>query len=200
MNLDGGTMEREPASTPGVDQRLGSTIAEATQQVADQTRRPRLRPPKNRVSPRAIWYWAVRALASWIVVVVVQIIWLMSAADNQHTLHLVGLAATGVIALVHVIVMPQWRYRVHRWEVTPQAMYTQAGWLHQEQRIAPVSRIQTIDSERGVFEQMFDLANLTVTTASAAGPLKIHGLDYATAQALVDQLTADVQATTGDAT
>jgi membrane protein YdbS with pleckstrin-like domain len=101
---------------------------------------------------------------------------------------------------VHSIVMPQWRYRVHRWEVAPQAVYTRAGWLHQESRIAPISRIQTVDSERGPLEQLFGLANVTVTTASAAGPLEIHGLDRDTAQRLVDDLTTAAQATRGDAT
>jgi membrane protein YdbS with pleckstrin-like domain len=79
-------------------------------------------------------------------------------------------------------------------------VYTRYGWLNQESRIAPISRIQTVDSERGPFEQLFGLANVTVTTASAAGPIKIHGLDKATAQRLVDDLTANTQATRGDAT
>jgi hypothetical protein len=96
--------------------------------------------------------------------------------------------------------MPRWRYRVHRWEVGPGAVYTRAGWVHQEARIAPISRIQTVDSERGPLEQLFGLANVTVTTASAAGPLKIHGLDRATAERLVDDLTTAAQATRGDAT
>ena len=96
--------------------------------------------------------------------------------------------------------MPRWRYRVHRWEVTPEAVYTQSGWFDQERRIAPISRIQTVDSERGPLEQLFKLANVTVTTASAAGPLKIHSLDRATAQRLMDELTTRTQATPGDAT
>jgi membrane protein YdbS with pleckstrin-like domain len=96
--------------------------------------------------------------------------------------------------------MPRWRYRVHRWEATDQAVYTQSGWLNQERRIAPVSRIQTVDTERGPFEQLFGLSNVTVTTASAAGPLKIHGLDRDTAERLVAELTTNTQAERGDAT
>ena len=77
--------------------------------------------------------------------------------------------------------MPQWRFRVHRWEATAEAVYTQAGWFNQERRVAPVSRIQTVDSERGPFEQLFGITKVTITTASAAGPLTIHGLDQDTA-------------------
>jgi membrane protein YdbS with pleckstrin-like domain len=158
-----------------------------------------LRPPRHRVSPRARLYWAVRALAGWLVPFAVEIVW-MIVDDANLGRHVAGLVATAVVAAVHVTVMPQWRYRVHRWESTPEAVYTQSGWFNQERRIAPVSRIQTVDSERGPFEQLFGLANVTVTTASAAGPIKIHGLDRETAQRLVDDLTSNTQATRGDAT
>jgi len=96
--------------------------------------------------------------------------------------------------------MPQWRYRVHRWENTDQAVYTQTGWFTQERRIAPISRIQTVDSEFGVLERLFRLANVTVTTASAAGPIRIHGLAVDDASRLVAQLTSTTAATPGDAT
>jgi uncharacterized protein len=158
-----------------------------------------LRPPRHLVSRRALVYWATRALAGWLVPIAVEIGW-MVLDDGHRTLHVAGLVATLVLAAAHVSIMPQWRFRVHRWESTPQAVYTQSGWFDQERRIAPVSRIQTVDTERGPLEQLFGLANVTVTTASAAGPLKIHGLDHETARRLVDELTEGTQAERGDAT
>ncbi|MFC4108726.1 PH domain-containing protein [Micromonospora zhanjiangensis] len=157
-----------------------------------------LRPPRNRVSRKAVAYWFVRALVGWLVITAIQVIWLIGESDLLP--HLIGLAVTAVLAAVHLAVMPWWRYRVHLWEATDEAIYTQSGWFNQERRIAPVSRIQTVDSKRGPLEQVFGLANVTVTTASAAGPLKIDGLDRGTADRLVDELTANTQATTGDAT
>jgi uncharacterized protein len=159
----------------------------------------RLRAPQHRVSPRAVRYWAARALAGWLVVAAVQVVWLLSD-DGGGAIHTILFVATAALACAHVAVMPRWRYRVHRWEAAPTAVYTQTGWLDQERRIAPVSRIQTVDTERGPLEQVFGLANVTVTTASAAGPLKIRGLDSDTADRLVDELTAAAQAAPGDAT
>jgi len=49
-------------------------------------------------------------------------------------------------------------------------------------------------------EQLFSLANVTVTTASMAGPLSIHGLDRATAEGLVAELTEVTSRSEGDAT
>lgn len=138
-------------------------------------------------------------MAGWLVLLAAQVVWMLADRSDPSP-HIAGLAATAVLAAVHVTVMPLWRFRVHRWEATPEAVYTQSGWFNQERRIAPVSRIQTVDSERGPFEQLFGLANVTVTTASAAGPLKIHGLDRDAAQRLVDELTQGTQAERSDAT
>lgn len=159
---------------------------------------PDLRPPRNRVSRRAIGYWTVRALLGWLVVAALQVVWLINV--DSRAAHVGGLVATGLLAAAHLLVMPQWRFRVHLWEATPEAIYTQSGWFNQERRVAPVSRIQTVDSKRGPLEQLFGLANVTVTTASAAGPIKIDGLDKGTARNLVEDLTATAQATPGDAT
>ena len=158
-----------------------------------------LRDPAHLVSPRAITYWTVRSIPLWVLVIAGQLFWFWSARD--HTLlRVTALVLTLLDAAVHLIVMPRWRYRVHRWEVTPTAVYTQSGWLSQERRIAPISRVQTVDIKRGPFEQMFGLARVTVTTASAAGPLNIEGLDRDTAEGLVAELTEVTSQTAGDAT
>jgi len=158
-----------------------------------------LRPPRLLVSPRAIPYWLVRAVPGWIVVGGIEAIWWSQDTVHERA-HLIAAIVTAVIAVAHLAIMPRWRYRVHRWETTEHAVYTQSGWFNQERRIAPISRIQTVDSQRGPFEQMFRLANVTVTTASAAGPLHIRGLDRDVARQLVDELTVIVEASEGDAT
>ena len=159
----------------------------------------RLRAPTNLVSPRARWYWAVRALLGWIVALIVEVaIWV--AAPGSVLGHAVVLTLTVILATAHLAVMPQWRYRIHRWETTDTAVYTQSGWFTQERRIAPIARVQTVDTQRGPFEQLFGLANVTVTTASAAGPLEIRGLALDTATALVEELTVRAQTAAGDGT
>ena len=106
----------------------------------------------------------------------------------------------GVVLAAYVVGMPLWRYAVHRWEVTDTAVYTQTGWWVRERRIAPMSRIQTVDHVEGVIARLFRLATVTVTTASAAGALGIEGLDRDVARRLVDELTVKADAVEGDAT
>ncbi len=159
-----------------------------------------LREPTERVSRRTILMWTVEALVVAAVLLTGQVVWWFVDSAPSRTPHWVVAAAWLVGAAAYAVVMPRWRYRVHRWESTPRAVYTQTGWLWQERRIAPLSRVQTVDLERGPVAQLLGLASVTVTTASAAGPVRIHGLDLPVATALVQALTAATAAETDDAT
>src|SRR5450759_2306604 len=99
-------------------------------------------------------YWTLRAALVWTLVLAGELFWL-SSSRNHSALRAAIPALTVLFAAAHVIVMPRWRYRVHRWEVTSTAVYTQSGWLVQERRIAPLSRVQTVDTARGPLEQLF---------------------------------------------
>jgi len=55
-------------------------------------------------------------------------------------------------------IRPWVRFRVHRWEVTGEAVYTLTGWLTRTWTLVPISRIQTVDVTRGVLQQLFGLA------------------------------------------
>ncbi|GAA4434607.1 PH domain-containing protein [Actinokineospora soli] len=156
-----------------------------------------MRAPANLVSKRAVLHWTLRAGVGWVVVLGGLGIWYALAGFAWQG---VVLAVLGAVAVVHVAVMPTWRYRVHRWETTPEAVFTRAGWVNQEWRLAPVSRIQTVDTARGPLQQALGLATVTVTTASAAGPVKIEGLDADVAARIVDELAATTQVVPGDAT
>jgi membrane protein YdbS with pleckstrin-like domain len=144
--------------------------------------------PANPPSRKAPLAWAIGAAIPWLILAVAQLVWFVT--DNRLTvLHIAAAAVTAVGVVVFVVIVPLWRYRVHRWEISPQAVYTRSGWLIQERRIAPISRVQTVDTYRGPLDRMFGLANITVTTASSAGAVRIMALDVAVADRVVAQLT-----------
>jgi membrane protein YdbS with pleckstrin-like domain len=122
----------------------------------------------------SVWHWF--ALPGWI--------WPVYAAG----------------AACYCAVMPVFRYRVHRWEVTDGAVYTQTGWLTRERRVAPMSRVQTVDFTQGPLSRLLGLAAVRVTTASAQGPLHIVGLTRETATGIVSELTRRTADQPGDAT
>ncbi len=159
----------------------------------------RLRDPRFRVHHKSILWWSLRVSGFWLVVVLGQAAGEIFADQPPGWLK-ITLVLSIVVGVLQLVVEPQWRYRVHRWEANSEAVVTRSGWVTQEWRIAPLSRIQTVDTKRGPLEQLLGLATVTVTTASAAGPVQIAGLAHADAIELVDELTAITQATPGDAT
>jgi membrane protein YdbS with pleckstrin-like domain len=148
--------------------------------------------PAHPPSRKAPLVWALGAAIPWAVLVPAQLIWLLV---DRRMLWLHGVVAAGSVAAIvlFVVVVPLWRFRVHRWDVqvdcaTP-AVYTRTGWLVQERRIAPISRVQTVDTHRGPLDRLFGLANVTVTTASSAGAVRIVALDVDVADRVVARLT-----------
>ena len=162
------------------------------------TTTPALREPSERVSPRARLMWGLGTAVEGAILLAVLIgagmVW--DAVDLRWWM----VAIAAAVIATYAVVVPQWRYLVHRWEVTGTAVHTQTGWWSRERRIAPMSRIQTVDYAEGPVARVFGLATVTVTTASAAGALQIAGLDKARARALVDELTLKADAVEGDAT
>jgi membrane protein YdbS with pleckstrin-like domain len=159
--------------------------------------RVRLRPPAHQVHPRAVTWWRLQSAAFFGVLLLAGVVVLLFMQPGWLVVIVVALA---VVAVADVAVLPRVRYAKHRWEVTDQAVYVRNGVFVEDWRVAPLSRVQTVDTQRGPMQQWLGLSTVTVTTASTAGSLKIHGLEKEAAAELVERLSAATEATPGDAT
>ena len=172
-------------------------VTDAPQDPFAGSANPALRDPAHQVSSKAPVLWtvsaAIRSLLLLAALVVVEVF-------DWFDVPLWVWPVYAVLAIAYVIAMPRVRYRIHRWESTDTAVYTQTGWLSRERRIAPMSRVQTVDFEQSAIGRLFGLASVTVTTASAAGPLRISEIDKPVADRLVEDLTRRTEAEAGDAT
>lgn len=158
-----------------------------------------LRQPAHLPSRKAPLYWFLRALPGWSAILLA----LVAALFVPHVpraASVAALIAVGLLASAHLVVMPRWRYRVHRWEITEDAAYTQSGWFNQQRRLAPLSRVQTVDTERGPFAQLLGLADVTITTASSRGAIRFHALDQEVAAQTVQWLTERAHLSRADGT
>ncbi|MCP2169671.1 PH domain-containing protein [Goodfellowiella coeruleoviolacea] len=165
----------------------------------------RLRPPRQRIDPRARRWWTVQALVlpagpMLLVAIALGVLSLLFFPGALPWLGPLLLVVLVLPALAYLLVMPTWRYRVHAWELGELAVYAASGWFWQRRRIAPLSRVQTVDTVRGPIQQAFGLATVIVTTASTAGDVKIAGLSDADAEELASRIGAAAQHVPGDAT
>ena len=190
--------EGEERTHAGVTPQDGRGFACFPSRLARMEPAPRLRDPSELVSPRARLMWTVGGLVRSAVLMAALLV--TSLVFDWYDLQWWMPVLLGAVTLAAAFVIPQWRYLVHRWEVTDTAVYTQTGWWRRERRIAPMSRIQTVDYVEGAIARLFGLASVTVTTASAAGALEIAGLDRDRARAVVDELTVKADTIPGDAT
>ena len=105
-----------------------------------------------------------------------------------------------VDAVVAIGIRPRLSYRVHRWEVTDEAVYTLTGWLSRTWTLVPISRIQTVDVTRGVVQQLFGLASVAVLTASSRGTVAIPHLEAAVAARVAEELARRAEVVRDEAT
>jgi uncharacterized protein len=93
-----------------------------------------------------------------------------------------------VYAVVAIGVRPRFKFRVHRWEVTGDAVYTLTGWLTRTWTLVPISRIQTVDVTRGLLQQLLGLSTVAVLTASSQGTVRVWHLEADVAQRVAADL------------
>lgn len=157
-----------------------------------------------------MWLWAIRGLvgvgglagllclAAWIISQQPEPggppLWLY---DHAWWLPVAG-AVVGAVPLV--VLQPPYRYLVHRWEVTGELVYTQSGWLDRRWHLIPISRIQTVDTDRGAIERLLSLATVRIHTASHAGSSSIEGLPLDVATELAGRLAEQANRLRDDAT
>jgi membrane protein YdbS with pleckstrin-like domain len=160
----------------------------------DPARTPAWSPARN-----AIGLWAVEGVLGSLVLAAV-VVGLEVFLPLPTWLAVLLPALVVVEAVVAIGVRPRLRYRVHRWEVTAEAVYTRTGWLSRTWTLVPVSRIQTVDVTRGVVQQLFGLASVAVLTASSQGTVQIPHLDADVAARVADDLARRAELVRDEAT
>lgn len=158
-----------------------------------------LRPPRNRVDPRCRAWWRCQvAVLTAIIALPLAIVGLIFPVIRWW--FLTPAIAAVLIGIPALVLVPLVRWRIHRWETTDLAVYSRSGLFWQEWRAAPLSRVQTVDLDRGPLQRPFGLATISVSTASSRGAVRIAALDHDLATRTVDLLTELTEADEQDAT
>jgi membrane protein YdbS with pleckstrin-like domain len=151
-----------------------------------------VREPAWSLSRSAIGLWVAEAVVSSILLGLAAAAFALFVPPEPGTplpvLRWLIPAAALLYAAVAIGVRPWFRYRVYRWEVTADAVFTRTGWLSQTWTLVPISRIQTVDVTRGVLQQLFGLSTVAVMTASSQGTVRVWHLEADVAQRVADDL------------
>lgn len=163
-----------------------------------------VREPVWSLSRSAIGLWVAQGILGTVVYgLVLAGFWLLVPTDAGSAvtpLRWAGAVSVLGYAVVTIAVRPRLRFRVHRWEVTGEAVYTLTGWLTRTWTLVPISRVQTVDVTRGVVQQLFGLATVAVLTASSQGTVRIQHLDVDVARHVADHVSRRAEQVRDEAT
>ena len=167
------------------------------------TATPPVRMPAWPLSRSAIWLWVTEGVIGSLVLGVAAALFTVFVPDVGGPLPLLRWVVPALAALYAVMaigIRPFFRYRVHRWEVTGEAVYTLTGWLTRTWTLVPIARIQTVDVTRGVLQQLFGLASIAVLTASSQGTVRVPHLEAGVAERMAEDLARRAEQVRDEAT
>jgi membrane protein YdbS with pleckstrin-like domain len=162
-----------------------------------------VREPVWQLSRSAIALWVTQGVIGALVYGVLAAAFVLFVPTGDGWLRAAHWAVPALVvcyAVVAVLVRPRLRYRVHRWEVTGEAVYTLTGWLTHTWTLVPISRVQTVDVTRGVVQQLFGLATVAVLTASSQGTVRIPHLEVDVARRVADHISRRAEQVRDEAT
>jgi membrane protein YdbS with pleckstrin-like domain len=163
-----------------------------------------VRDPAWPLSRSAIGLWLTQGVVCTVVyALAVTAFFLLVPADGGTPVTLVrwlGPVFVVVYGALVIGVRPRLRYRVHRWEVTDEAVFTLTGWLTRTWTLVPISRIQTVDVTRGLLQGLFGLSTVVVLTASSQGTVRMPHLETDVARRVADDLARRAELVRDEAT
>lgn len=90
-----------------------------------------------------------------------------------------------VMTLFSILLIP-YRYQLHRYEITPEDLAFQSGYIFRTVTYVPINRIQHVETEQGPLLRRQDLMEMNIHTASTVHHLA--GLDSKEALKLRQQI------------
>ena len=120
--------------------------------------------PTRRLSPIARRVWRLSALTLWGLLLIAGIVVSFFVSEAAPWAWLGPLVA--VVAFAGVL--PELRWRRWRWDLTDEGIDIRSGAISVNRTLIPWVRVQHVETQRGVLEQIFGLATVIVHNAASA--------------------------------
>lgn len=99
---------------------------------------------------------------------------------------LIGYFLIVLIVTILKFVLVPYRYEFHRYEITPEDLVFQKGFIFRSTTYVPINQIQHVETEQGPFLRQQNLIQIAIHTAATTH--RLAGLDMEEAQALRQQI------------
>jgi uncharacterized protein len=137
--------------------------------------------PQQRLPAAALVYWRV-SLGLWALLAVLIAAGLEQPADEAGISGWVLVTVAAVGGVVVTAVVPRVRWRRWRYEIRENEIDLRTGLWTVRRTLVPIRRVQHVDTEAGVLQNMFGLASVSFHTA--AGATEIPALTREEAEAV----------------
>ncbi len=146
--------------------------------------------PANRLDRRAVSIWRLNNLIFALMLLLFTAVaaWLLIRVTGQDRLVIAIAVLLTAIVLAISWFHPEFEWRYWRFEVREDEIDLKYGWFTATRTLVPISRVQHIDTRRGLVERHYHAATLVIHTA--AGTVEIPALPEEQAAAIATRITA----------
>jgi uncharacterized protein len=142
---------------------------------------------RHRLPARVTRYWRWRAFCAALPILVLLISLAIVLPWGPWWLRWGIVGTFAVVVAACVIVLPNIRYRVFWYAISPTELDVQGGVIFTTRSVVPMRRVQSLRTERGPLANHYRMINLRIRTA--AGSVRLSGLDRGEADQLCEQIS-----------
>ena len=121
--------------------------------------------PAQRLAPNARWVWRLHWVGGCVVAL---LIGMAVRRELDGTLAALAWALPAGALVLGTVVVPELRWRRWRWEVREHEIDLRRGLLVLRRTLIPMTRVQHVETERGVIGQVLGLSTVEIHTAAGS--------------------------------
>lgn len=125
-------------------------------------------PPKHQLAKAAITVWRFTGIITFIILMMMagSITYVAYRFEWPWFISTIAISLTLLEAMIHILIIPNIRYKRFRYEILDEEIYIQRGLLIVTRTLVPMTRIQHVDTKQGPILKKYNLMTVTISTAA----------------------------------
>jgi len=125
-------------------------------------------PPKHQLAKAAITVWRLTGIITFIILMMTAgaLTYVAYRFEWPWFISAIAISLTLLEAMIHILIIPNIRYKRFRYEILDEEIYIQRGLLIVTRTLVPMTRIQHVDTKQGPILKKYNLMTVTISTAA----------------------------------